>query len=328
MTVGNLYRSVTGCTGVKSVEVREAYGQATVNVEIVTSAHTLSIGDSVTVDIGYDLAHSVMLTGGIVRKIITRVPEFDYVITIQDKLCRAIDAAIVSDDPLVPYKASNIKAEDLLVYLLSTYAGISGVVAASTVFTFGTVQPVPLNMVTVWSMIELINRISGYTTYCDAAGTVRFVNRPGYITASDTVASHNYTVGASGDILAVEYDRNTEQLINKVVVYGGVGNQIHATASAVSAYLPSGFYKTMVLAHPLLDNITNAQATADLNLTIFNRLTETISLSVVGTSSVRCRDVVSVTEPFSGLAGNLWLVIGATHTLSESGFSQQLTLVR
>lgn len=323
----DLIGSCTGCSRVRSIELREAINQATVNAEIVCESHTLSIGDSVDVAMGTSLQSNTMITGGIVRKIIARTPEFDYQITVQDALCRSIDYAIVADDPQHPYEATNIKAEDLLVYLLGL-AGITGVDAASTVFTFGTVQPVPINMVNVWTMIEMINRISGYTTYCDAAGTVHFVDRPAYITTGDTVSTHSYATGNSGDILTIEYDQNTEQLVNRVVVYGGVGNTVHATAEATSPYLPVDFFKTMVLAHPLVDNQASVDATAALNLEIFNRLTENLNLTVKGNSSVRVRDVVDVTEGFTEMAGDLWLVYSITHSLSKQGFEQKITLVR
>lgn len=327
MAVGHFQFSCTGVTAIKSIELRESYNQATVNAEVVCTAHSLSIGDSVDIVMGRVGSSNTMMTGGIVRKIITRVPEFDYQITVQDILSQAIDFAIVSDDPQAPYTATNIKAEDLLVYLLGL-ASITGVSAASTVFTFGTVKPVPINLVNVWTMIELINRISGYTTYADAAGTVHFVDRPAYITAGDVTSVHSYVTGTGGDILDIEYDKNTEQLINRVVVYGGDGNTIHSTASAVSPYLPAGFYKTMVLAHPLLSNQATVDATSALNLEIFNRLTENVNMTVKGNSAIRIRSVVDVTESFTQLTGNLWLVYGITHTISKSNFIQKMTLVR
>lgn len=325
----HLKMAATGCSLIKSIEVREAMNQATVNVEVTCAAHSLSIGDSVDVAMGTDANYATMLQGGIVKKILTRVPDFDYVITIQDRLSRAVDYFIASDDPNAPYAASNIKAEDLVVYLLGL-AGLTGVLASPTIFTYGTVAPVPINLLSAWSMVDTISSVCGFTTYCDSTGVIHFVERKPYVTASDTVSTHSYVTGDGGDILSVEYDRNVENLINRVVVYGGVGNSVHATASAVSPYLPSGFFKTTVVAHPLIDNQTAAQATADLNLEMFNRLTETVSLNAAGNPNVRIRQIVDVTEGFVNLdASTLWLIYGMQHTCSlAEGFSQKLTLVK
>lgn len=326
----HLKMACTGCSGIKSIEVRESMTQATVNAEINCVSHTLSIGDIVTVSMGTDTNYAAMITNGVVKKVLTRFPESDYTITVQDALSLAVDYFIASDDPNTPYMAHNIEASALAVYLLGL-AGITGVVASTTIFTYGTVDPgVPINLVSVWSMVDTISRVCGFTTYADAAGVVHFVERKPYVTASDTVSTHSYTTGNSGDILTVEYDRNTEGLINRVVVYGGVGNTIHSTAEAVSPYLPAGFFKTTVVAHPLIDNQAAADATAALNLELFNRLTETLNLDVVGNPTVRVRNIVDVTEGFVGLTSSTkWLVFSITHTISNSeGFSQKMTLIK
>jgi len=272
---------------------------------------------------------TTVMTGGIVRKIITRFPQNDYVITIQDRLCRAMDYFIASDDPNNPYKATNIKAEDLVVYLLGL-AGITGIVASPPSFTYGSVSPVPINLISVWSMVDTISKVCGFTTYCDATGTIYFRERKPYITTSDTTSTHSYTTGGSGDILGIEYDRNTEGLRNRIVVYGGLTNNIKSTAQASSPYLPTDFYQTLSIGHPLIDNQPAADATAALNLEIFNRLTETVSLHVVGNPGVRINNIVDITESFTGLnSTQKWLVNGSTMTMSKSaGFEQQLTLIK
>lgn len=330
MTIDHLVMTATNCSNIKSITLTEAASQAVVNVEVNCATHSLSIGDSVNVGMGVVGNSATVMTGGIVRKIITRRPQADYVITVQDKLCRAVDFFIASDDPLNPYKAYNIKAEDLVVYLLGL-AGIGSVSASSTIFTYGVVAPgVPINLTSVWQMVSTISQVCGFTTYCDAGGTVHFVERKPYITGSDTVSSHSYTTGNSGDILNISYDRNTENLRNRVVIYGGVANNIRSTAQATSSYLPAGFYKAMVLANALIDSQTNADATASLNLTMFNRLTETVSLTVKGNVGVRINQIVDCTESFTGLNSSiLWLVNGNTMTISQQdGFSQQLTLIK
>jgi len=327
MTVSDILMSVTGCSSIKSIDIRDGMSQGPVIVEVTCVAHALSIGDLVDVEIGYTGDSDVYVTGGTVRKIIIREPDHTYTITIQDKLGQAIDFMIAPDNPNAPYQAINIEASALVVVLLGM-ASITGVDTDTTIFTYGTAGPVDIKLVTVWQMVETICGFTGFSCYCDGAGTVHFKDRPAYITAGDTVSTHSFTTGASGDIIQIEFDQNAEQLRNRVVVYGFVGGGVYATASAASPYLPVGFYKTLVVAHPLIDNLTAAQGTADLNLETFNRLTETVSLQARGDSSLRARQVVDVTEAWTGLSADIFLIFGVHHILSESGFVTEVTLVR
>lgn len=322
MTI-DLDASVTGVTGLKSVEFREGMSQATATVEVVCTAHSLSVGDSVDVTL---MGESVMV-GGFVRKIIERKPQFDYVISIQDILSRALDYFIVSDDPNDAYEAINIKAEDLVEVMLDM-AGLTLTQKDVTIFTYGTADPVKINLVSSWSMIETINRVTGFITYADADGLIRFVERPPYVTASDTVSVHSFTTG-SGDIIEIDYTRSTSGLCNRIVVYGASGSNIFYTAQAVSPYLPSGFYKSIVVAHPLIDSMATAIGTANVNLAIFNRLTETVTLRALGSAVRRAREIVDITESFTGLtSATKWLVFDVRHTLAEAGFESNYTLVR
>jgi len=324
MTVSEISASVTNVTGLIRLELTEGMNQATTNVEVVCTGHSLSLNDSVDVVIGGE----TVLEGGLVRKISRNWPEATYTIFIQDKLCRAIDYFIASDDPAAPYTASNIKAEDLVEDLLAL-AGITGIEKDVTIFTYGTVDPVPINLVSVWNMVETISRICGFITVCNAAGVVFFYERKAYVTVEDqSNISHNFTTGDSGQILAISYDQSTENLINKVVVYGANSAEALASAEEESPYLPSGFRKTMVVAHELIDNETAAQGTADVNLEMFNRLTETIELEIKGDPNVRARSICTVVESHTGQGGDAWLIYSTTHSLSREGYKTTLTLVK
>lgn len=320
----DLSGSVTDCTQIKSIEFREGLSQATATCEVVCADTDLSIGDLVTVVIQGE----TVMTDGVVRQIVQRVPQYDYVVSIQDKLCLAVDYFIVPDNPASPYLATNIKAEDLVEDMLEA-AGLTLADKGTTIFTYGTAEPVPIKLVSAWNMIETIGRVTGFTTYADAAGDIHFVERKTYVTASDTVSIHSFTTGSGGDILDIEYERSTKNLINRVVVYGGVSNEISYTAQASSPYLPAGFYKSMVVAHPLIDNLPAATATADVNLEMFNRLTETVSLKSTGYPEHRARQIVDITESFTGLTSStLWLIFDVRHTLSAGGLESNYTLVR
>ncbi len=326
MTVLDLSMTCTGVTAIKQIDFRDGMGQGPAVVEIIATAHTLSVGDTVTVSFGYTGSTQTFITDGVVRKIITRVPDYNYAITIHDKLGRAVDYFMASDNPDSPYLATNIEASALVVALLAL-AGVTPVTATTTIFTYGTRGAVKINLVSVWGMVEQIDRITGYDTYVNGAGTVFFADRPPYITASDTVAAYSFTAGSSGELISAEYDRNVEFLRNRIVVYGGPG--IFYTASAISPYLPAGFYKTLVVGHPLIDNQTAAVSTGDANLITFNRLTQTLQISTLGVASIRARAVVDVTESFTGFtSATKWLVFGSHHLISQSGYTCEFSLVR
>lgn len=322
MTI-DLSASVTGVTDLVSLEFRQGMSQAASTLEVIAITHSLSIGDSVDCV----MMGTTVMTAGIVRKIIQRVPEMDYIISVQDLLCRALDYYIVSDNPATPYVPQNIKAEDLVEVMLG-FAGLTLTEKQVTIFTLSTSGSVGINLISAWSEIELLNRITGFDTYADGDGLIHFVERYPYITGSDTVSDYSFTTG-SGTLLEIEYERSTISLANRIVVYGGENNELFYTASAVSPYLPVDFYKTIVVAHPIIDNMASVIATANVNLAIFNRLTQTCTIKVVGDATISARNIVDVTESFTGLtSATKWLVFDVMHTLGEAGFVSSMTLVR
>lgn len=316
--------SATGISGIKSMTLREDFGQPTVVVEIRCSAHSLELGSIVSsIAMGYTDENAVMMTNGIVKEITQRRPERDYVITVHDALVRAVDYFIASSDPDAPMTSSNESAEALVGRLL-TLATIAGYTTEATGFTFGVVDPVEINLISAWEEIDNINQICGFGTYCDSSGVVKFVRRSPFPETTES-AEHVFTTGDSGDILTIEYAKSDEKLRNRVVVYGGQG--IHAEAASPSDYLPSGFQKSMVIAHELIDTQGMADETAALNLTIFNRLTQTVTLKAKGKPTIRVRDIVGFTENFIGVSNQKMFVHAAEHTIDrDSGYTMNLTL--
>lgn len=326
MTVTDkLAGTATGITNIKSVVFVESFGQSAAYAEIEATAHTLEIGDSCDVAMGLSGTLATIITGGIVKSIDKRRPEQDYVIKVYDKLVLANDYYIASDDPEVPFTASNVSAETLVQQLLAL-AGITGVAVDATGFTFGVPKPVPINLTSAWDYVENICRITGFVCYVDTAGAVHFKQRKPYIVGGDA-SSHTFVTGDGGDIKSIAYHKSDEKLRNKIVVYGAPG--IHATLSGSSPYVPSGFYKTMVVAHELIDTQAEAARTAQVNLTMFNRLTEEVELDVLGDPAFLVRSIVDVSESFTGLsAGDLWVVFGARHNVDRNGYSAKLVLTR
>jgi len=131
-------------------------------------------------------------------------------------------------------------------------------------------------------------------------------------------------VGSLGNIEIIEYAFSTEELRNKVVVFGR--DDIYAEASAASPHLPSGFYKTAIVSSELIDTQDMADDSATYNLELYNKLTENLRVEAEGNPLVRCRDIVGVTEPFTSMAADLWFVYAVDHDLDENGYSMSLTL--
>lgn len=321
----SLYATATGMSGIKSLTLREGMSQPAVQVDIVCTGVTAQINDTCDIDFGYDTDHGAGLTGGLVKKINYNRPAHAYEVTVMDKISRAIDYFMAADNPESPFQAKN-RAAELLVGDLLNQAGLTLSAYDSTIFTFGTQNPIPINLVSAWTYIEHINRITTNTTYALPNGNIEFRNRPPFIIGGD-VSEHTFTTGSSGDILEIRYWKSDEKIRNKVVVYGAPG--ITATTSGSSPYLPSGFQKSLVIAHEIISNQQSADQTASLNLQMWNRLTETCTLTTLGNRNVRCRDIVDVQESFSGLsAGQLWVVFATEHRLSREGYETSLTLTR
>jgi hypothetical protein len=319
------FLDATGLSGLKSITLRESMSQPAVQADIVCTGVSVGIGGTSTIDMGTDADHGVVMTSGIVKKITARRPQQDYEVTVVDKLSQAVDYFIAPDNPDSPFQASNRKAE-LLVGDLLGLAGLSLSAYDTTLFTFGTKTPVSIRLVSAWNYIEHINRITGFTTFTLPNGNIEFRDRKPYVVGGDA-SEHTFTTGSSGDILDIHYWKSDEKIRNRVVVYGSPG--IQATSSGSSAYLPAGFFKTLVVSHEIIDNQNSADNTASVNLTMFNRLTETCTLKVIGNRNYRCRDVFDVSEAFTGLAaGQLWIAYGTVHILSRQGYTTELTLVR
>lgn len=326
MAVRNLKATVSGITGIKSISLKEGMNQAAVLVEVVATAHTLTIGDTVaSIVMGYDDEFSTMMQNGVVKRIVQKRPGQDYTITIKDTLSLAEDYFIASDTPGSPLTVQNMSAEDVVETILNQ-VGITNYVGDASGFTFGITGPVKINLVGAYNYIENINRICSMITYAQPDGQVRFSTRKPYIVGGD-VSEFDFIGGDSGTKLAITYMKSDENIRNRVVVYGKPG--VTATATGASAYLPAGYSKSIVVAHELIDTVAEAQRTADINLTLWNRLTETVDLSVAGKPTIRARDIVSVTDTFCGLSSsNLWVVYGAEHLIGRDGYSTRLTLVR
>ena len=323
-TIRDLYLSVSGCTDVKTITLRESYAQAAVSAEIICTGTTLRVGsETVDITMGYADENAAMLTGGIVKEIHYARPESHITIVIHDILIKAVDNFIAPDDQAAPFTASNLTAEEFVRQILAM-SGITNYTSDASGFTFGVVEPTEINLISAWDEIDNISRICGFICYADGNGQVHFANRRPYPDDVDS-AEHTLTTGDSGDILSIEYTESDEKLRNRVVAYGA--NGLHATRQEASIWLPNNFYKTLVVSHALIDTQSSADKTAQVNLEIFNRLTKTAKVKAKGKPTIRCRDIVAVTEGYTGLSGTKFFVYAADHIIDrEAGYVMDLTL--
>ena len=164
-----------------------------------------------------------------------------------------------------------------------------------------------------------------YTSHNTETGTVYFAARKPYLVGGD-VTDFELTTGPTGNIQNINYTQSDEHIRNRVVVYGY--KDITKTLVGSSAYLPVGFYQTMVVAHEWIANQQAADNTATVNLTMFNRLTETLSITAKGDPNATARTIAEVTESFTGLSAEQFVVFATRHNVSKDGYSMDLTLVR
>lgn len=322
--MAELYSSVTGTTGVASIDVTQDYGQPTANALIECTGTTLSLGDAVSVDLGYVGNNANVFQGYLLEKRVTRTgDQLSYTLRCRDTLWRAMAMFIASEDPQAPLEYSNIQAEDLVQAMLDL-SGISSYSLDSPGFTFAPEEPLEVQLTSAWDMIARVCWLLAWHCY-DDMGTIRFVDRKPYNVAGDS-SVHSFVVGDAGDIVSVApYSISSDKIRNKVVVYGKEG--IHATASAPSPFLPAGFYKAEVISAPdLIDTQAMAQDIADYNLDLLNRLEKTITATVVGTPGVSARDVVTFTEAQTGVSAD-WFVYSCTHRMSDT-YTTDMTLVQ
>lgn len=317
MAVRNLYASISGVTGVINIDLIEGFKSFSRTCNIECDSTTLALGDSISVDMGYADDHDVVFTG-VVKKINKSRPNNTTKITCFDELIKTSDYFMVSEDPEVPFTRTNIDARDLVEDLLNE-ASVTSFVADPVTFIF--TEP-EFNLVSVADAINQINGIIAWHIWCDEDGIVRYADRRPYVMEGDSPV-FTFTTGSSGNIVTNEYTRSEENLRNKVVVYGF--EDIYAEASAVSPYLPAGFYKTAVVASPLITFSGQAQLSAEYNLELYNRLDRMVSCEALGNPHVHVNSIVTVTEAHTGVSGD-WFIYNISHSLGEGGYTMKMVL--
>jgi hypothetical protein len=315
-----LYFDITDSSGLISVNTSDSHSAQSATSTFEVTNTNLEIGDFVEINLGYVGNYSKAFSG-YVKNIELREPKKSYTITASNVLVRAMDFFIASSTPENPFTRSSIKAETLVGDVLAL-AGLTSYVGDNTLFTFGIINPVEVNLTTSYDYARFIGDILAYNVYADMNGVVHFTRRLPYVVPGDTSIG---TINEQ-DCLTFSYTKTDRELRNRVVVYGAAG--ITAEASSSSPYLPDGFYKSVVVAAPtVFDNIGMAQQSADYNLELLNRLTESLHITMPGNSIYQPRSVVTVSSIKYELSGD-WYIFTAGHTLDSSGYTTTLELRR
>lgn len=327
MSAVDIYFACSGISGLATLRVMHGYDQPQSVAQIECTGCTLSLNDVITIDLGTSAAHGDVFWG-YVKSIRYRrsARGFVYTITAYDRLVLARDYFIAADDPDSPLEIYNIYAHEL-VELMLNQASISSTYYtydASTML-FAVNQYYPIDRVYALDIIDVAARSASRHCWCDASGVIHFEEMARYPKGSYSV-SHTWITGDSGDIMEIERTESEESLRNRVVVYGF--GDVVGVASAVSPHLPSGYYKTAVIGHPIIDSLAQAQNAASWNLTELNRLTNRLVLSIPGDYSVVVGDIATVTESETGTSGD-WMVQDVVHSLEPgAGFRSQVVLRR
>jgi len=325
--MSNLYASVTGMTNIFDVSVTENHGAATSTAMITAKSTTLSLGDAIAVDIGYTTDHEVIFNG-FVKQIERSVPDDVIVITASDELIKAVDFYVAPDDPNAPFSRSNIAAE-LLVRDVLALASITNYGYQSTSYTLAVGETAAeVKLISSYDYCKSIANLIAWNLWADRDGKVWFKNRKPYVmlgTSSQPgdVADVSILTLTDPSISSVTYTISERDLRNRVVVWGV--DEVAYTASAVSPYLPSGFYKTILFSNRIISNQEMAIKTADYNLALFNRLTSSLNVTVLGDTTLQARTVITFTSTELGLNQNAY-VYGCQHRLAEDGYSCNLDL--
>jgi hypothetical protein len=301
--------SIAGATGITSVTISESHNTPSTSMVINTISTSLDMGNAITAYLGYVGTCPKIFTGW-VKQAELQVPDNTYVITSNDEMIKALDFFIASQTPDTCYKARNISAEDLVEDLLGM-ADINNYVHDTSYFSFGITRDVEVNLISAYDMSKTVADILAYSLWCDIDGVAHFQDRRPYVMGGDT------PVKSLSGILKITHRVSDRDLRNRIVVYGAEG--IYAVAEVDSPYLPAGFRKSVVVASPWIDDQSMAQAACDYNLDKLNRLTEEISVEVVGDPSLHARQVVDVTDTHTETSGN-WYIYSCEHRWGSGGY--------
>jgi hypothetical protein len=329
-----MYASIPGFSTILAVNVATQHQQSVSTATIQCQSLTKDIGDEVNIDLGFADYHGHIFKG-FVKQIERTTPEGTYQITCHDVMSRAVDYFFVPDNPEAPFKRRNITAEDLIEDVLRE-AGLTSFDLDNTFFTFAVTADVyaEVKLVSAYDYANGISNVIAWHMWADNTGTIKLKNRkpywmeaggpesaqPGYVadTALKTIAD-----GIGGTVLDARSFVHERDLRNRIVVHGAPG--VSSIKTAVSPYLPAGYYKSAALYWPILDSQDMADKAANYNLSLLNRLSVGVGLTIIGDYQLNAHEAVHATINKISIDDDYY-VYYAEHNWSAKGYTTTLEL--
>jgi hypothetical protein len=308
-----LYASVTGCSDLLSIQTEAGYSMLSANAVVECATSTLSMGDAISIDLGYDDDHSAIFSG-FVKKINRTTPDGVIQITANDVLVRAVDNFLAADDPENPLTYHSIDDRDLVNSLLGECGLSLSSGGVSPTFTFGTNEDgAKFNLQSVAEAIQFVCNVTG--RLCWAVGSsIYYEDRKPYKVAGDTVIG-TWTVGEGEQIINISKEADNSKIRDRIVVYGKT--PLRSSAEDASPY--TVVRQTAAIAHELLDTQEICDATAAVNLELLKGLPITWTIDLMGDSSILPRTIYHIDETFT-ISNNDVFVYKVSHNFSNSGF--------
>ncbi len=318
MSSRHLYATVSGTSEIISIQMEAGYSMISANATVMCASSTLSVGDAISIDMGYTDAHAVVFSG-FVKKVNRMTPDGTITITANDVLVRAVDDFLASDDPEQPLTYHNIDDRDLVNALLG-HSGLSlSSGAVSPTFTFGTnPDGAKFNLQSVAEAIQFISSVTGRLCWADGAN-IHYEDRKPYMVGGDTVVG-TWTTGEGNQIISVSKETDNSKIRDRITVYGKV--PLHATAEDPSPY--TVVRQTASIAHEMLDTQALCDGTAAVNLALLKGLPITWTLDLHGDATILPRTIYHITESFTESDNDVF-VYRVSHNWSESGFMTNVT---
>lgn len=331
-----LAATVTNTSNLQSITINQSHDSSCAVATISAINTNLDVGDYVQISMGYSTG-TTNVFNGYVKSIEKTTPDGTYTISAHDVLTRAVDFFIVSTNPETGFVYRNITAHALIQTVLQM-AGLSSFDFDNTYFTFGIENDVEVNLVSSYDYSRMIADIIAWNVWADKSGTIKLKNRKPYPMDGlsgqpGDVADTSVATITDSSIFDVNYGFNERDLRNKIVVYGN--GDLYADASSATSYdpatdtyraiLPAGYYKSVVLASPLIDNQSFAQDACNYNLAKLNKLTYEVPITIEGNASLQARQVVTVNSTKASISGD-WYIYQLEHTISKQGFLTSMVL--
>lgn len=316
-----------------SCNISASHSSSTTVAVIETLSSGFSLSEHIDISIGDSSTGLVRVFTGYVKSVEKSIPNNVYTITANDDLIRAIDYFIVNGDPMHPMEfASPIWDYELIpsVLLVAGLSNVDSTSEYSTGFQFGISNPFKISQISAYDFCRSIADLLVMSLWCDTTGRIHFRSRRPYpMLVDDHISGWHqdtpiagYTVNDT-NILNISKNINNVNLRNRIIVWG-YGN-IYGEASDDS--IDSFHWKTAALGgQDVLDTQEMVDDTANFNLKMLNRLTESLSATVIGNPALQPFNTVVVNSSKMGISNTQYYIYSAEHFVSSSGYTTKLEL--